>query len=137
MRGGGWFRYMHGFEAKAKPNVSRRLLLRVLHYARPYHRQIAAMLVTILGTTGLGLINPLIFRHILDVAIPEKDIGRLSLLALGLVTIPIISGGIRIVQRKIKCLDRRRRDLRFARLALPPSAANVPAFLHQHQNRAS
>ena len=101
MRGGGWFRYMHGFEAKAKPNVSRRLLLRVLQYARPYHRQIAAMLVTILATTGLGLINPLIFRHILDVAIPEKDIGRLNWLALGLVTIPIISGGIRIVQRKL------------------------------------
>ena len=101
MRGGGWFRYMHGFEAKAKPNVSRRLLLRVLQYARPYHRQIGGMLVTILATTGLGLINPLIFRHILDVAIPEKDIGRLNVLAIGLVTVPIISGRIRIVQRKL------------------------------------
>ena len=38
MRGGGWFRYMHG-HGNAKPNVTRRLLLRVLAYAKPYRRQ--------------------------------------------------------------------------------------------------
>jgi len=101
MRGGGWFRYMHGLDAKAKPNVTRRLLWRVLQYARPYRPQIAGMLVTILLTTGLGLVNPLIFRQIIDVALPEKDVGKLNILALGMIMIPLISGGVRIVQRKL------------------------------------
>ena len=100
MRGGGWFRYMHGLEAKAKPKVTRRLLYRVLQYARPYQPQIAGMLIAILLTTGLGLVNPLIFRQIIDDALPNKDIGKLNLLALAMVMIPLVSGGVRIVQRK-------------------------------------
>ncbi len=100
MRGGGWFRYMHGFEA-ARPNVSRRLLLRVLAYAQPYRLHIIGMLGTILLTTFLGLLNPLIFREIIDTALANKDLDRLHLLALGLVLIPVLSGGIRIIQRKI------------------------------------
>ena len=100
MRGGGWFRYMHSTN-DAKPNLTRRLLLRVLAYAGPYRGQIAGMLATILLTTGLGLLNPLIFREIIDGALAEKDIERLHILALGLVAIPVISGGVRIVQRKL------------------------------------
>ncbi len=100
MRGGGWFRYMHGYEAE-KPNVSRRLLLRVLAYAQPYRLHILGMLGTILLTTFLGLLNPLIFREIIDSALANKDLDHLHLLALGLVMIPLISGGIRIIQRKL------------------------------------
>ncbi len=100
MKGGGWFRYMHGFEA-ARPNVSRRLLLRVLAYAQPYRLHIIGMLATILLTTFLGLLNPLIFREIIDTALANKDLDHLHLLALGLVLIPVLSGGIRIIQRKL------------------------------------
>ena len=101
MRGSGWFRYMHGIGEKAKPNVNRRLLLRVLAYAMPYRPQIMGMLSTIVFTTGIGLLNPLIFREIIDGALPQKDFAKLNLLALGLVMIPLASGGIRIVQRKL------------------------------------
>lgn len=100
MRGGGWFRYMHGYETGA-PNVSRRLLLRVLAYAQPYRLHIIGMLGTILLTTFLGLLNPLLFREIIDTALANKDLNHLHLLALGLVLIPVISGGIRIIQRKL------------------------------------
>ncbi|MCY3778751.1 MAG: ABC transporter ATP-binding protein [Chloroflexi bacterium] len=101
MKGGGWFRYWHGADSTVKPNVTRRLLQRVLAYARPYRLQIAGMLATILLTTGLGLLSPLIFREIIDSALPEKDIGKLNLLVLGLLVIPLASGGIRIIQRKL------------------------------------
>ena len=100
MKGGGWFRYWHASET-AKPNVTRRLLLRVLAYAGPYRMQIAGMLGTILLTTGLGLLSPLIFREIIDSALPQKDIGKLNMLVLGLLLIPLVSGAIRIVQRKL------------------------------------
>ncbi len=100
MRGGGWFRYMHSSN-DAKPNVNKRLLLRVLAYARPYRAQITGMLLTILLTTALGLLNPLIFREIIDSALAQKDLERLHILALGLVAIPVVSGGVRIIQRKL------------------------------------
>ena len=101
MRGGGWGRYWHGAEDKPKLQVSRRLLFRVLQYARPYWLHIAGMLLTITVGALLGLISPLIFREIIDVALPQKDIPKLNALALGLVIIPLIRSGVRIVQRKL------------------------------------
>ncbi len=101
MRGGGWGRYWHGAEEKPKLQVSRRLLFRVLQYARPYWLHIAGMLLTITVGALLGLISPLIFREIIDVALPQKDIPKLNALALGLVIIPLIRSGVRIVQRKL------------------------------------
>ena len=100
MKGGGWWRYLHSADA-AKPQVTRQLLLRVFAYAKPYRRQIASMLLTILLTTLLGLLNPLIFREIIDGALAQKDMARLHILALGLVLIPVVSGGVRILQRKL------------------------------------
>lgn len=100
--GGGWGVYVWGDEeGKKKQVVSWALLKRVLSYARPYRRHILLLLVTILITTGLGLLTPLIFRDLIDRALPNGDVGRLNLLALGLIAIPIISGGIRVVQRKL------------------------------------
>ena len=102
MRGSGWFSYIrHSGEDGSKPQVTRSLLLRVLAYARPYRLQIVGMLVTIIFTTGLGLLNPLIFREIIDGALADKDLSKLNILAMGLILIPIISGGIRIIQRKL------------------------------------
>ena len=100
MRGGGWWRYLHSSDS-AKPQVTRQLLLRVLAYAKPYRRPIAGMLLTILLTTLLGLLNPLIFREIIDGALAQRDMEKLHILALGLVLIPILNGGVRIVQRKL------------------------------------
>ena len=101
MRGGGWFRYMHGLEAAAKPIITRSLMLRVLAYAKPYRTRIIGMLATIILTTFLGLLSPLIFREIIDTALPNKDLNLLHLLAIAMVLIPIASGAIRIVQRKL------------------------------------
>ncbi|MCY3798338.1 MAG: ABC transporter ATP-binding protein [Chloroflexi bacterium] len=101
MIGGGWYRRMWRQETKAKPNVSGRLLLRVLRYAKPYRLHIVGMLIAIVLTTSLGLINPLIFRQIIDVALPAKDIGMLNVLALAMLVLPIAVSGVRIVQRKL------------------------------------
>ncbi len=99
--GGGWNVYMHGGDDDQKPHVTWALLKRVLAYARPYTSGIAILLLFILVTTGLGLLTPLIFRDLIDHALPDGDANRLNILALGLVLIPIISGLIRVVQRKI------------------------------------
>ncbi len=99
MHGYGWFQYMRSGDEK--PRVTRALLLRVLSYARGYWGHIAGMLVTILLSTGLSLLTPLIFRNMIDVVIPAKDIQRLVILALALLLIPAIQGVINVIQRRL------------------------------------
>mgnify|MGYP001495080778 CR=1 FL=1 len=96
---GGWFMYMRSGDEK--PKVTRELLLRVLAYAREYWWHIAGMLVTILLTTGLSLLTPLIFRNMIDVVIPARDTNRLILLGVALLAIPAVSGGINVIQRRL------------------------------------
>jgi ATP-binding cassette, subfamily B, bacterial len=97
--GGGWFAYMRSGDKK--PKLTRELLLRVLAYARPYWGQISGMLVMILLTTGLSLISPLIFRTMIDQVLPQKNLHELILLALALLFIPILNGGISVIQRQL------------------------------------
>jgi ATP-binding cassette, subfamily B, bacterial len=97
--GGGWFAYMRSGDQK--PKVTRKLLIRVLDYARPYKWQITGMLITILIGTGLSLITPLIFRTMIDQVLPSKDLNKLIMLALALLLLPIIEGGISVIQRQL------------------------------------
>jgi ATP-binding cassette, subfamily B, bacterial len=97
--GGGWFAYMRSGDEK--PKVTKELLLRVFTYARGYWWHIAGMLVTILLTTGLSLLTPLIFRNMIDVVLPAKDTQRLIYLGLALLLIPAVTGGINVVQRRL------------------------------------
>jgi ATP-binding cassette subfamily B protein len=97
--GGAWFYAMRSGDEK--PKVTRELLLRVLTYARGYWWHIGGMLVTILLTTGLSLLTPLIFRNMIDVVIPAKDTTRLIWLGVALLAIPALSGGINVIQRRL------------------------------------
>ncbi len=98
----GWFSIMRSGDEK--PKVTRELLLRVLSYARGYWWHIAGMLVTILLTTGLSLLTPLIFRNMIDVVIPAKDTHRLILLGVALLLIPAVTGGINVIQRRLNAI---------------------------------
>ena len=98
---GGWFAYMRSDITAEQPKVTRELLMRVLQYARPYRQQIIILLATIIVTSILGILTPFIFRDLIDYAIPNADTDRLNLLALGLVSLPIISGMIRVYQRRV------------------------------------
>jgi ATP-binding cassette subfamily B protein len=104
MHGGGgggstWHLSMHA--AEAKPKITRALLVRVLRYARPYWRHLLVMLVMILLSTVVGLISPLIFRTMIDKVLPSRDLTRLAILALALLFLPILDGGISVVQRRL------------------------------------
>ncbi|MHB8933391.1 MAG: ABC transporter ATP-binding protein [Bellilinea sp.] len=84
-----------------KPKITWPLLKRVLQYARPYRTSLIAMLLLILASTGLSLLTPLILRDLIDNTIPNKDITRLIWLALALLTIPALNGGINVLQRQL------------------------------------
>ena len=99
MYGMGWWSYIGYDEKRDKPQVSWNLIRRVLAYARPFRTQIILVLITILGSSLLGLVTPLLFAQLIDTALPQHDVGLLDRLALGIVLIPIASGVIAIMQR--------------------------------------
>jgi len=84
-----------------KPRLSWNLVKRVLTYAKPYRWQIIGSLFVILIYTGIALLSPLILRHIIDYAIPEQDLQRLTLAAAGLLLLPILSGFFQIITRRL------------------------------------
>ncbi|MGI8586349.1 MAG: ABC transporter ATP-binding protein [Chloroflexia bacterium] len=95
----GWWSYIRYDEQQDKPTISMALLRRVGGYAAPYRGRISIMLFTIIGITLLSLIPPLLFRDLIDHALPGHDATRLDLLALGMVLVPLASGGLGLVQR--------------------------------------
>lgn len=99
MHSGSWWSYIRYDEKQDRPSVSRALLKRVAAYARPYGRPIGLMLLTIVGIDVLTLIPPLLYRDLIDHALPTRDFGRLNLLALGMIGIPLLSGLIGVGQR--------------------------------------
>jgi ATP-binding cassette subfamily B protein len=102
--GGGWWHYVWGEDTNKRPKVTRMLLLRVLAYARPYRAHLTWMLACIVATTVLGILTPLIFRDLIDYTLPNGLVGRLNLLAFGLVAIPLVTGLIRVFQRRLNVI---------------------------------
>ena len=84
-----------------KPKITLPLLKRVARYAGPYRWLILAALLLILASTGLGLLTPLILRDLIDKTIPAGNIPRLVQLALALLLIPTLNGGILVLQRRV------------------------------------
>ncbi len=97
--GGRWFSYIRYDEERDRPEVSRALLGRVGAYARPYGVQALLLVTLIILTSLLNLVPPLLYRDLLDYALPNRDIPRLNLLALGVIGIPILVGLIGVAQR--------------------------------------
>src|SRR5450756_1280781 len=95
----GWWSYIRYDEKQDKPNVSFALLRRVARYGRPYGRQIVLMLLTIIGIDLLTLIPPLLYKNLIDWALPAQDMGRINVLAIGKIGIPLVSVLIGVAQR--------------------------------------
>jgi ATP-binding cassette, subfamily B, bacterial len=87
----GWGALLRYDEEQDQPKISRELLLRVAQYARPYWGMVALLMGGIAVTSLLDLVPPLLFRQLIDDALPNDDPRLLNLLALGLIGIPLIS----------------------------------------------
>jgi ATP-binding cassette subfamily B protein len=86
-------------EEQDRPEINRALVHRAWSYGRPYQGRIAAMLALIAIVTVLGLAPPLLVRNLIDRALPDRDFQRLSLLALGMLAVPLINGLLGVAQR--------------------------------------
>ena len=97
--GSGWRSFIRYDEEQDRPQVSLPLLRRVAGYARPYARKVLTILATLLVISGLSLLPPLLIRDLLDHALPDRDVSRLNLLALGMVAVPVVNGLLGVAQR--------------------------------------
>jgi ATP-binding cassette subfamily B protein len=71
----------------------------VAGYAAPYKVQLGLVLATIVITTVVSLIPPLLIRDLLDTAIPDRDLQRVTVLGILMVAVPLVNGIIGVLQR--------------------------------------
>ncbi len=84
-----WRSFLRAPEGPARP-VDRRLLRRVAGWVRPYTGRIAAMVGLLLVVSLIELVPPLLYGHLVDrLTRGSLTLGRLHLIALGLLGIPI------------------------------------------------
>jgi ATP-binding cassette subfamily B protein len=104
MHDGGWWSYIRYDEKQDRPQVSWALVRRAAAYGRPYAGKIALMLALILAITLLNLIPPLLTRNLIDYALPQGDVVRLTLRALGMVVVALLSGLLGVGQRYLSAI---------------------------------
>jgi ATP-binding cassette subfamily B protein len=93
-----WGSYLR-YDGEERPDIDRALLKRVWSYGKPYRKQLIGVIVTVLIISSLSVLPPILTRRLIDVALPNKDIGQLSLLGLGIVALPLLNSLIGILQR--------------------------------------
>lgn len=86
-------------DAIANASIGRRTVLRVLSYARPYRWAITAFVIVIVIQAMLGLVPALLFRQIIDKAIPEGNRGLLHVLAAVVIGAAIFSSAMSFFER--------------------------------------
>lgn len=96
---GGWWSYLKYDEEQDKPKFDRALIKRVLTYASPYRVELTLVFLTIILITAATLVPPLLIRDLLDRAIPEEDLGRVTVLGLLMVAVPLVNGILGVLQR--------------------------------------
>ena len=72
---------------------------RVMSFARPYRASIVGFLGTIIASTFLGLLPPLLIREIFDIAIVDGDGGYLNILFLFMVAAALGEAVLGLVER--------------------------------------
>ncbi len=98
-RGGGFHGGSSGPDYEPVPKERRgRTLRRITAFFRPYRTQVGVVTFAILLTSGLGLINPILLKLLIDDAIPNLDFRRLNLYVGLMIVVPIVSGLIGLGQ---------------------------------------
>jgi ATP-binding cassette, subfamily B, bacterial len=92
-------RYMGRTDAAPIPRERRgRTIRRIVAFFGPYRGQVAVVLIAILFTSLIGLINPILLKLLIDIAIPQQDFGLLNVFVGLMIALPILSGLIGVGQ---------------------------------------
>jgi ATP-binding cassette, subfamily B, bacterial len=86
-------------EELAGKHVEWKLMRRVLRLARPYRWLLIGFLVTAVAAAIVTVIPPLLFRSLLDTAVPDKDRTLVAWLAVGAVVLAVANALLSLWQR--------------------------------------
>ncbi|MBS1837695.1 MAG: ABC transporter ATP-binding protein [Actinobacteria bacterium] len=75
------------------------LVRRVGRFARPYRWQLVGFVAMIAAGAGLALVPPLLFRSIIDSAIPNKDTAQLAVLVGVVIGAALVTAGASLLER--------------------------------------
>ena len=97
--GGGPRRLMAGYQQERPPGkIQRSTLLRVLRLFRPYRWKVTGVLLILVVVAGLGIVNPVMLKLIIDDAILKRNV-HLLLIFVGVMVIPpVVSTGLGVWQ---------------------------------------
>jgi ATP-binding cassette, subfamily B, bacterial len=102
---GGVMRSMRRDESVTQQTVTKGTTKRMIKFARPYRRILAGFLVLVVLDAVIGVVNPLLFRSIIDKGIPDHNKELILGLALVAAVLAIfdtgLSIGIRWVSAKV------------------------------------
>jgi ATP-binding cassette subfamily B protein len=97
--GGPWGGFMAGNPGPPIPKERRgRTIGRIVAFFRPYRFQVAVVLVAILATSLVGLVNPILLKLLIDIALPHRDFFLLNVFVGLMIVLPIVSGLIGLGQ---------------------------------------
>ena len=77
--------------------LNRAVLRRVWRFIAAYHRRVYAFLVTVALSSGIAVLPPLVFRRLIDVAIPAGDLAAINLLAGVALGLALAGAGLSLV----------------------------------------
>jgi len=85
-------------EKTEMPKVTRKMLARILSYFYPYWMRMFLVISSVVVTSILGLVPPILIKNILDQALPQKDIRLLSFYIFVSIGVTIILGLLDVAQ---------------------------------------
>ncbi len=71
---------------------------RVLSLFRPYRLALIVVSAIIVVSAVVALASPLLLRELLDTAIPQRRVGLVSALAIGMIAVSVVTNGLGVVQ---------------------------------------
>ncbi|HEY5487708.1 MAG TPA: ABC transporter ATP-binding protein [Candidatus Limnocylindrales bacterium] len=102
MSGGGRRRYAASTMKQDQPEIPReprtRTAAKIVRFFVPYKAEVLVVLFAIVLTSFLGVINPILLKLLIDVAIGQSKLGLLYLFVALMITIPMVSSLIGIGQ---------------------------------------
>lgn len=102
--GGFGGRRFHFDNEKEKPEISRRMFLRIVSYFKPYGKLMALLVLILIAMSALGLLPPYFTKTIIDKALPGKQISLLVWLIVASFAATLISGLISVGQNYLNSI---------------------------------
>jgi hypothetical protein len=120
-----------------KAKVDLATVRRAWGFARAYRGYLIAYLGTIVLAALVGTLPPLVFKALIDNALPPgyRDSGLVNWLFAAAVALAVVTTGLNLVNPVARVHDRRRPDLRSPCRPVRPRPADADRLLHPNADR--